>query len=685
MAMDPLDIEIADVDEEEESAKEGWFKRLMAFAAALVTLFGAVLVLLASHASVDAAKAFRDAQLAASSGVGSQIRGDTDALVAFATWAHAGEYRRRRTLALAEARRNPGTDLSANALQEADVWAEAAGSLEPLTPLLSDPVYVEEADPQFPFGLVADNAVNANTDDLRRQAKQELANAWSGRSGQYGSVITLLAVVLFLMSLSLTVEGAMRFVVLAPAAVIGLACIAITIGAALRPVSAVPLEAVQAVAEGDRLMARYRLPEAVEEYTRAIDLEPRYALAYGRRASARFADGGDLRPGQQLTPFAPPDFIDAAVIDARRAVDLGADDVYSVNILGALLFHQAEYEESAETFQHALELNADNPIAWSNLATAQLAQGGSEASVETFRRSVESINDRPYFSERAELYGATLTVLEIIREREPDREEDVRRMEALLVNAQIAKEIGKESGEPVEVEDLSIEFSPDGVWAEFEAPEASADEPIAVIWFTRPNQDRPFQVEWSMAHITEVGDQAGDSLSFFSLPGGCAAPGDYRVDVYLGGRRAATETAERPAGSLGVMSYTPVDDTLGARVCQPEGWERTTDPGALLTVREPDGANELSIEAVAVAAPPGASEEEFARLALTQLTGDVPADDTVTLLDIGGYTGHAIFDPEDPERILVAAVTGPGEIRVVTVVGEKGAELAGTLVLYPPS
>lgn len=684
MAMDPLDIEIVDIEDEEESPKQGWFKRLMAFAAAVVALFGAVVVLLASHASVDSAKASRDAQLAASSGVGSEIRGDTRSLVAFGTYAQAQEYRRRRTLALAEARRHPGTDVSAIALEEAGIWAEVAGSLEPLTPLLSDPAYVQEADPTFPLGLYTDNAVNANVDDLRRQAKQELSNAWSGKAGQYGSVVTLLAVVLFLMSLSLTVEGGLRFAVLVPAVAIGVACGAITIGAALRPVSPVPDDAVRAVAEGDRLLGRYEFSSAVDEYTKAIDLQPRYALAYGRRASARFAEGGDPRPGQQITAYAPPEFIDAAVIDARKAIDLGADDVGSVNILGALLFHQREYQASVEVFEHALELNADNPIAWSNLGTAQLALGDVEASADAFRHGVDSINARPYVGERAQLYGASLTVLEIILEREPDRSGDVRRIEDQLVNAQIVKEVGDVSESSVEVTDLSIEFSSSGVWAEFNAPDLSPDTPVGVIWFTRPNKDRPFQVEASMAHIRRAGEHIGDSLRYFSLPGGCAEPGDYRVDVYIGGRRAATTTANRRPGSLGRMTYATFDDALAALVCQPEGWERTTDPGALLTLREPDGDNEVTIEAVAVAALADSSEELLARLALTQVLGDVAAATTAEPFELGGVSGLALTDPDDVERILFAGVIGPDEVRVVTITGEKGVELAATLTFYTP-
>jgi tetratricopeptide (TPR) repeat protein len=683
MAMDPLDIEIVEI-EEVESVEEGNFKKVMAFAAAAVALFGAIVVLLASQASVDSSKASRDAQLAASSGVGSEIRGDERNLVGFSTYLQIGEFRRRRVLALAEARRSAGTINETNALHEAAIWEEVATSLEPLTPLLADPKYAEEADPTFPFGFFVDNAVSSNVDDLRRQAKQELSNSYGGKSSRYGSVVTLLAVVLFLMSLSLTVDGRLRLAVLVPAAVIALACVVITIGASLGPVAAVPDQAIKDVAEGDRLMGRYDFSGAVGQYSKAIRLQPRYALAYGRRANALFFEGGDPVKGQQFIAYAPRKSIDAAVVDARKAVDLGADDVGSVNALGALLFHQQQYAKAVSIFRHAIDLNADNPLAWSNLGAAALAQGDYTTATDAYQHAVSTINARPFVGERRELYGTTISVLEILIEREPTRKDAATRVEDQLVAAELAKEVGDIAASQVKVSNLSIQFSTTGAYASFTAPGLSPDTPIGIVWYTRRNKDRPFQVESGMSKIEKAGEHSGNSLSYFSLPAECAAGGDYRVDVYLGGKRVATATANRKPTSLGRLQYAPFDGTLGVLVCQPEDWQRSRAAGEWLDIYDEGEKNLLTIEAVSVDFP-NASPIQLQQQALLDATGNASAVAGATSFNVGGVPSLAVRDPSDPDTVFAATIVGNKEVRLATATGVKALELLATLTYYVPS
>lgn len=101
----------------------------------------------------------------------------------------------------------------------------------------------------------------------------------------------MLAIVLALLGLAATFGQRMWRPLVRPAVAVALACLALAAAVALQRVPKVPEAALLQVAEGDRRLALLDVDGAVGAYSKAVDLAPRYAVAYVRRARAYARQG----------------------------------------------------------------------------------------------------------------------------------------------------------------------------------------------------------------------------------------------------------------------------------------------------------------------------------------------------------------------------------------------------------
>lgn len=98
---------------------------------------------------------------------------------------------------------------------------------------------------------------------------------------------------------------------------------------------------------------------AIENYQRAIELEPDFADLYFNMASAQI-DCGEL---------------DAAIKSYRRAIAIDPRYVEAYSDLGLALQEKAQWEEAIDCFTHALALDPNYADAHSNMASALQAIG----------------------------------------------------------------------------------------------------------------------------------------------------------------------------------------------------------------------------------------------------------------------------------------------------------------------
>jgi tetratricopeptide (TPR) repeat protein len=218
-------------------------------------------------------------------------------------------------------------------------------------------------------------------------------DAWADKGDQYVAVITILAVALFLLGLSLTVPGTAQklFVVVG----IAVAVVSAGWGAWIWQTSVEQPDpgAIDAYVDGLVLVNSGDDPEDFEEavarLSQAIEQDPSYVDAYVARGNAHF-ELDFLHPdGPQGSEQARDDY--------RAAVDLGLDDHVSWGNLGAAEWWLDDYDAALASIRRAFEHKGDDMVVSLNYAEALLTTEGldSPAYLEQLRHLRELLGSSP--------------------------------------------------------------------------------------------------------------------------------------------------------------------------------------------------------------------------------------------------------------------------------------------------
>src|SRR4051812_20842692 len=286
------DVELPEIEIDDDRDP---FKRRIALLVVAITLFGTLVAVLEHKAGNNEEVAARDAQRLAVSGLGSRVATDTRFNFQQDVLTQSKVLQRQ----VVNAQRTRGiTDQQRNG--DAQRLRDVRALIAPLSPLLSDDKYNDES--AGPGRLSADENVATDLATLRQTALVTVQNTYGNKAGGYIAVITVLAVALFLVGLSLTVGGAFRLFLVVPGIVIALWCVVWTASIARRPVHRAPDSAIKEVAEGNRLSSRAFaesddgairkvLTDALKTYDRAVEDAPFFGPAYFQRARTRFTLG----------------------------------------------------------------------------------------------------------------------------------------------------------------------------------------------------------------------------------------------------------------------------------------------------------------------------------------------------------------------------------------------------------
>jgi tetratricopeptide (TPR) repeat protein len=144
--------------------------------------------------------------------------------------------------------------------------------------------------------------------------------------------------------------------------------------------------------------------EALSNFYRAIELDPRFASAYGQAArcyAQRRANGWvSIRANE----------IAEASRLARRAVDLGKNDAVALCTAGFALADVADEIEDGDAFiNRALVLNPNYAVAWLFSGWTKISFGEPEAAIERIARAIRlSPQDAHMFTMYAAMASAHL-------------------------------------------------------------------------------------------------------------------------------------------------------------------------------------------------------------------------------------------------------------------------------------
>ena len=566
------------------------FKKRVAVTAALLVLFGGLLAFGASLASEREQELSADAQAAtitATAGYGA-------AYSEIATLT-AGDSEVRSLGQRAELARVLAT------LTGSDSYTHEAAAYDVSARALADLAAPDEDESHFADvnREVTDRLLEPRKDALRADAKRETAAAWGARTDRYVLGITLLGVALALLGLSLTLSSKTRRLVVVPAVLIALFA-AVTSGLATsREPTRTPDEAVQALAEGDRLMSRGRYDDAVASYSEAIRLRDDYAQAYRARGTAYDLAGSPERSNYVFTTV-DEESRAHSIADLDKALELSpVPDYLTLVNQGANVFHVKRYAESEELTARALKTNDRLPLPWSNLGMAQAAQGKEDEARASFEEMIERVLERPDPVEQFELFAAVRSALEILVQLEPSRAELVGRLTGMLVAAQ-AEQLrpgAVPDGDDAAISNLELSASGFQLVAAYDRAGFAPDSRISWVGYFRPSADEPWHQPAYLLLVDRLVDATPGSQTISMIDTSCPGPGEYRIDAWLDDRLlASAETTVVAEADRYVVSYDPASRVTA---CRPEDWELDDAvPGLVRLTAPPADKTRLTVRAV---------------------------------------------------------------------------------------
>ena len=162
-----------------------------------------------------------------------------------------------------------------------------------------------------------------------------------------------------------------------------------------------------ALQQGNFLMMLRQIDRAMEAYSRAITLDPEYALAYNNRGNTYgikddvdraiedYNRAIDLNPEYDLAynnrgiAYSHKGAYDRAIEDYNKAIDLNPDDATAYNNRGTAYHFQKEYNHAIADYSQAIELNSDYATAYNNRGSAYSDRDEVEQAIADYRKAIE--------------------------------------------------------------------------------------------------------------------------------------------------------------------------------------------------------------------------------------------------------------------------------------------------------
>lgn len=667
------DVELeapVDIDEVDETAQP--FKRLVAVLVVGITFFGAIVGYLQTVASNEEQTAAREANIAGVTAFSQQVDANTQFRSAYDVYTESKLIQQRELIA---SQRGRFVGDSAATI-EGERWKTVRESFAQLSPLLSQERYNDRADPRFPERFGADVNVEANKARLQQAARAELVNDYGGKADAYVAVLTVLAVSLFLIGLSLTVAGRGRRFLFVPGVGLAAACVLWAGLITARSVGVTPASAITAVAEGDRLADQRRFDEAIDAYTQAIEARGDYGTAFGRRADAQFLKGSP-QDVVNFVSITDEKSLKLAIADGERAVENGAGaDLGVVGSLGFHYFLAKDYDKAADFTSRALDINNERPELFYNRGAVELARGNFDEAQKAYAKAVRLTEDLPFEFLRTDLFGAARTDLEILARNEPGRAEAALAFQERITRAEAESIVGGELNDlPRGAGVAEIELSADGnfVTANIAFDNVPADANTASIWYFRAARDKPFAQPGSLNTFgTTVDDNGTETTSAFR---GCGTAGQYRVDVYVEGKRLGSKTLTLEAGTFDELT-SDSDDLVGVSLCRPDDWQRQAldGSGSNIAFASPEGTELIGLGSFPFFAELG-DDPRAQRVALEAVINEAVAGSGFApgeFIDyaFSGFSGRAqVVQRSGAGAMVVAAAVGEDDVVRVLIFG----------------
>jgi tetratricopeptide (TPR) repeat protein len=512
-------------DDDEDPSREGRYKRRIGITLATLAFVGGWIAVLQTNASTNESRTTREATR----------------LAAEAETADVVDKGLHRGLAQIEAETDTFESRPVFGMLQESV-ADAGGTLDPaqqqqrLDEALASVEASLDLDPER-LTAVSEEAASLS---LEQVAVVEQRITWNARASQYETVMTTLAVAIFLIGFTMVVARRTRPPFVGPGLALAVFCFGWAIHIYLKPIPDVAPEAIDATAAGQVALEDGRPEDAIGRFEDAVEADDGYAPAHaGLGLSRLVAANPDLLRNFAITDDEPV-VVESAAATIDTALEMGGDrDPTTLTYAALTEIVRGNWDRAAELLERAIELNARTPGLGLARSAVAVGQGESALADEWSARAVDQVADQVGTDTNQSLASQYLTLLEWVQFREPTRAGLATRMRDQAI-AQIAaaraaldgREVPEPVDQPTQLQIDAVDFS-DGVTTVALAPVAlPPGASVVVAGYERPAPDAPWVQPAELFYVGPPGDGSGVTLD---TERACVAV-EYRFDLYVNGR-----------------------------------------------------------------------------------------------------------------------------------------------------
>lgn len=682
------DVEAPEIEVDDDAPI---FRRRLALAVVLITLFGATVAYLHESNSNLEDNAAREAEIASIKGFGQQVGASTEFRFDYRVFVQRQLLERRHLVAAARQRSTLDSSQSTIYGSDSDRWAQLRDAIGKATQL---------QDGQAATAL--DSKLQTEPDKARLTQKvfANKAADYGSKADSYVALLTVLAVGLFLIGLSLTLSGRGRYYLALPGVAIALVCVGWAVLITAGSITQVSPKAIELTAQGQELQSSGDPKGAIDKYRAAIADSPQFGAAFARLANAEFEAGASSSSGNQFQSLASPDATKRAIDAGEKAISLGEGNASLLSSVGFFHFAAGEYDRAEQLSQQALDSNDQFPPLVFNLGVVQVAKGEASAAEKTYERGISLLEEEQDGGLRLLIIAAARTDLEIAVDRTPDSAGLAQKMKGLLAVAEApildSRDQAPDKAPPnSSVSDVTISTDRFRVFASYTADGFEPNTPLVNVWYFRPldaNGTGPFEQVFPLDRATLTGS---DPVTTEPVENGdCLPGGDYRVEVYAGRDLLATADQHFSDSPLGTLIVDGGED-VGFTMCHPDNWTPppvTFEPGSLVFANPDDSAQFVLVFSFPIGAGSGANGAALLDLTIQnaiqeqQITADGPPeageellgrtidgfDVTLVTTSVSGTNslGDSVritgsVGTDDVVRVVIISAANPSDLDVV--------------------
>ncbi len=397
-----------------------------------------------------------------------------------------------------------------------------------------------------------DARVTAISEEARRLSLEQRAVVdqritWNARASQYETVLTTLAIAIFLIGFTMVVGPRIRPPFVGPGLLLALFCFGWAVHIYLKPIPEVDLPAISATAAGEVALAQGRAEDAVDDFDTAIEASDTYAPAFAGRGLARLVVANpDLLTSLAITDQSPQ-VVDAAVADLDRAFELGATkDAQAVAIAALARIVGEDWDAAATLLEDAVDEQQRTPGLQLWRSAIAVAQDDPTTASEWLERATDQMTAMQGTDTNRTLAAQYLTLLEFVGDAVPSSAELATRFADEGV-AMIALAAGADPSAPpptdATLQIVQAAFADGVTTIELARSGVPTGTSVVIAGYERPAPGASWVQPAALFYAGPSGDGGVIELP---TPQVCA-PVEFRFDLYVNG--IPTDSATSPGGS----------------------------------------------------------------------------------------------------------------------------------------